>query len=150
MSKQRFYLDKNNKIHDKEYEYQLVIGNILDTEEIVDLLNKFHKDIDSLIDENMALREDGTRLKLVMTQIIEDLENTDNDQYINWIKDNCNINLYSQNDIQELKNINRKRTYDYRRSQLIIKEALSNATHSIEYTTILRLSKLLGIDILDS
>ena len=29
--------------------------------------------INNLINENMALRRDGTRLKLVMSQIIEDL-----------------------------------------------------------------------------
>lgn len=106
--------------------------------------------VNNLTDENMTLRRDGTKLKLVMGQIIEDLEKADgNEKYIEWIKENCNINLYNENDIEELKEINRKRTVDYIRNQRIVKGMLKNAKHSIEYDTILRLSKKLGIDLND-
>ena len=106
--------------------------------------------VDNLTNENMTLRRDGVKLKLVMGQIIEDLEEAgNNEKYIAWIKENCNIELYSQKDIKELKYINRKRTMDYIKQQKIIKEALKNAKHSIEYTTILNLAKQLEIDIND-
>ena len=104
--------------------------------------------VNNLTDENMALRRDGVKLKLVMSQIIEDLEKAGgNEKYIQWIKENCNIELYNSNDIEELKYINRKRTMDYINKQRIIKEALHNATHSIEYNTILKLANKLGIDL---
>lgn len=104
--------------------------------------------VDNLTNENMTLRRDGVKLKLVMGQIIEDLEEAgDNEKYIVWIKENCNLELYNQNDIKELEYINRKRTMDYIDKKRIIKEALKNAKHSIEYTTILNLAKQLEIDL---
>ena len=104
--------------------------------------------VDNLVDENMALRRDGTRLKLVMIQIIEDLEEAGgNEKYITWIKENCNTDLFHEHDVDELNEINRKRTYDYIHKQQIVNDALANASHNIEYTTILRLAKKLGIDI---
>lgn len=104
--------------------------------------------VDNLTNENMTLRRDGVKLKLVMGQIIEDLEEAgNNEKYIAWIKENCNLELYNQNDIKELEYINRKRTVDYIDNKRIIREALKDAKHSIEYTTILNLAKQLGIDI---
>lgn len=106
--------------------------------------------VENLIDENMILRRDGTRLKLVMTQIIEDLEKAgNNEKYVAWIKENCNIDLYSNDDLEELKYINRKRTMEYIDKKRIVRDALNNASHSYEYTAILSLSKDLGIDISD-
>ena len=104
--------------------------------------------VDNLTNENMTLRRDGTRLKLVMLQIIEDLEKEEgNEKYVEWIKENCNTELYSEKYLAELNEINRKRTFDYITNQIIVRESLENASHSIEYTAILRLSKKLGIDI---
>lgn len=104
--------------------------------------------VDNLTNENMMLRRDSTRLKLVMLQIIEDLEKGEgNEKYVKWIKENCNTLLYNKKDIKELEYINRKRTYDYIHQQAIVKKALQNATHSYEYTAILQLSKKLGIDL---
>lgn len=109
--------------------------------------------INNLINENMALRRDGTRLKLVMLQIIEDLENTNdqqNNKYINWIKENCNLELYSEKDINELKQINYKRTLEYFNQERMFKNLLKNAHHSIEYHTILKIANNMGFNLSDN
>ena len=106
--------------------------------------------INNLINENMALRRDGTRLKLVMSQIIEDLENTNdkqNEKYINWIKENCNLELYSEKDINELKQINYKRTPQYINQKRMVENLLKDAHHSIEYYTILKIATTMGVDL---
>lgn len=106
--------------------------------------------INNLINENMALRRDGTRLKLIILQIIEDLENTNdkqNEKYINWIKENCNLELYSEKDINELKQINYKRTPQYMNQKRMFENLLQDAHHSIEYYTILKIATTMGIDL---
>lgn len=106
--------------------------------------------INNLVNENMALRRDGTRLKLILLQIIEDLENTNdkqNEKYINWIKENCNLKLYSEKDINELKQINYKRTPEYFNQKRMFKNLLKNAQHSIEYYTILKIANNMGFNL---
>lgn len=103
--------------------------------------------VDNLIKENMALRRDGTILKLVMSQIIEDLEEAGNNQrYINWIEENCNLEFYSNVDIDELNDINRKRKYGFLHNQSILKEMYNKAGHSYEMDTILRIAKKFGYE----
>jgi len=104
--------------------------------------------VDNLTNENMSLRRDGTRLKLVMHQIIEDLEKAGgNEKYIAWIKENCNVELYSKNDLKELDWINRKRTMEYIDKKRIIKEALKNSRNSLECELIWIVAKELGVDL---
>ena len=108
--------------------------------------------INNLINENMALRRDGTRLKLVMLQIIQDLEDTNdkqNNKYVNWIKENCNLELYSEKDINELKQINYKRTPEYINQKRMFENLLQDAHHSIEYCTILKIASTMGVNLND-
>ena len=49
--------------------------------------------INNLAEENWKLRGECTKLKLVMNQIIEDLEKTNQHEYARWIKSNCNVEL---------------------------------------------------------
>lgn len=104
--------------------------------------------LNNLTRENMALRRDGTILKLVMRQIVEDLEKEEgNEKYIEWIKENCNLDLYSEQDTDELEEINRKRTYKYISTKRMLQNEFSNATNTIEANTIYRIAKKLRIDI---
>jgi len=74
---------------------------------------------DNLATENGKLRHNNTRMKLILHQIIADLEKSDtNVKYINWIKDNCNIELYSS-DLDELTAINQERTNDLLNLEII-------------------------------
>lgn len=73
--------------------YSLKLGRfykddkILQDEEVLDLLNKSHEEV-------MNLRYDLTKFKLVMLEIIEDLENgKGNDKYVKWIKENVDVTL---------------------------------------------------------
>ena len=73
--------------------YSLKLGRfyeddkILQHEEVLDLLNKSHEEV-------MNLRYDLTKFKLVMLEIIEDLENgKGNDKYVEWIKENVDVTL---------------------------------------------------------
>ncbi len=73
--------------------YSLKLGRfyeddkILQHEEVLDLLNKSHEEV-------MNLRYDLTKFKLVMLEIIEDLENgKGNDKYVKWIKENVDVTL---------------------------------------------------------
>lgn len=73
--------------------YSLKLGRfyeddkILQHEEVLDLLNKSHEEV-------MNLRYDLTKFKLVMLEIIEDLENGKvNDKYVEWIKENVDVTL---------------------------------------------------------
>lgn len=73
--------------------YSLKLGRfyeddkILQHEEVLDLLNKSHEEV-------MNLRYDLTKFKLVMLEIIEDLENGKvNDKYVKWIKENVDVTL---------------------------------------------------------
>lgn len=73
--------------------YSLKLGRfykddkILQHEEVLDLLNKSHEEV-------MDLRYDLTKFKLVMLEIIEDLENgKGNDKYVEWIKENVDVTL---------------------------------------------------------
>lgn len=100
--------------------------------------------VDNLVKENMALRRDGTRLKLVILQIIEDLQ--EDEKYVRWIRENCNTELYSRMDIEELNYVNRKRTVDFVRAQQLLKEQINHAHHSIEIETILRIAILLELE----
>lgn len=104
--------------------------------------------LNNLTRENMALRRDGTILKLVMRQIVEDLKKEKgNEKYIEWIKENCNLNLYSEKDTDELEEINRKRTYKYISTKRMLQNEFYNAANSIEANTIYRIAKKLRIDI---
>ena len=73
--------------------YSLKLGRfyeddkILQHEEVLDLLNKSDEEV-------MNLRYDLTKFKLVMLEIIEDLEKgTGNDKYVKWIKENVDVTL---------------------------------------------------------
>ena len=73
--------------------YSLKLGRfyeddkILQHEEVLDLLNKSHEEV-------MNLRYDLTKFKLVMLEIIEDLENgKGNDKHVEWIKENVDVTL---------------------------------------------------------
>ncbi|MDD5984094.1 MAG: hypothetical protein ACI388_07980 [Methanobrevibacter sp.] len=58
-------------------------------------LGRFYKD-DKILqhEEVMNLRYDLTKFKLVMLEIIEDLENgKGNDKYVEWIKENVDVTL---------------------------------------------------------
>lgn len=58
---------------------------ILQHEEVLKLLNESHTEI-------MNLLADLTKFKLVMLEIIEDLEKGEgNEKYVEWIKENVNI-----------------------------------------------------------
>ena len=103
--------------------------------------------VDNLIDENMILRGESTRLKLVMHQIIEDLEKgKGNEKYVKWIKNNCNIELYNDNDIEKLNEINKKRTLTHINKTQYLKKLYQNANHSYECNTILRIAEHFGYE----
>ena len=125
------------------------VVNKYSSKELSDIMNESTiYMLNNLTRENMALRRDGTILKLVMRQIVEDLEKTkDNEKYIEWIKENCNLDLYSEQDTDELEEINRKRTYKYISTKRMLQNEFSNASNSIEANTIYRIAKKLRIDI---
>lgn len=55
--------------------------------------------INKLTEENWQLRRECTELKLVMLEIIRDLEKTEQHEYVKWIRDNCNPELISKEKI---------------------------------------------------
>lgn len=60
---------------------------ILQHEEVLKLLNESHTEI-------MNLRADLTKFKLVMLEIIGDLEKCEgNEKYVEWIKENVTISF---------------------------------------------------------
>lgn len=60
-------------------------NEIVDMDEAFDLINESHTEI-------MNLLADLTKFKLVMIEIIEDLEKGEgNEKYVEWIKENVNI-----------------------------------------------------------
>jgi len=64
---------------------------------VLDLLNELHEEV-------MDLRGENTKFKLVVGEIIEDMQKyVDDDQlvyinqsYVDWIKQNVDVTLYSQ------------------------------------------------------
>lgn len=133
-----FELNSLNRVVNKYSNKEL--GDIMN-ESTIYMLN-------NLTRENMALRRDDTILKLVMRQIVEDLKKEKgNEKYIEWIKENCNLDLYSEKDTDELEEINRKRTYKYISTKRMLQNEFYNAANSIEANTIYRIAKKLRIDI---
>ena len=72
---------------------------ITDMEDATEKLNEQEKEI-------MDLRADNTRFKLVVKDIIKDLEKLAkskepiviSEEYVNWIKDNVDVEFYSKRD----------------------------------------------------
>lgn len=124
-----------------KYVKDTITNNIYTTEKGEHLLGL----VNNLAEENIILRADGTRLKLVVLQIIEDLERMEgNEEYVDWIKSNCNLELYSNMDLSDLKNINGKRNGKSCMEE-VLKKALMEADNSVEYNVILKLCDKLGV-----
>ena len=75
---------------------------LISTDEIVDTMNELHEEV-------MDLRRENTKFKLVVREIIEDMQKyVDDNQlvyinqsYVDWIKKEVDTTLYSQKEVEE-------------------------------------------------
>ena len=58
----------------------------------------------NLAQENLQLRGEVTELKLVLNAILDDLEETRQYAYADWVRDNCNPEFLSKKNNREIKN----------------------------------------------
>ena len=57
----------------------------------------------NLAQENLQLRGEVTELKLVLNQILEDLKDTGQYAYADWVRDNCNPEFLSKENNRVMK-----------------------------------------------
>ncbi len=105
MTTKRFHSEDNctgyyTEIIDEQKKLDLTIPNPkknLIIEELVDLLNELHEEV-------MNLRRENTKFKLIVSEIIEDMQKYIDDNqlvyinqsYVDWIKKEVDTTLYSQ------------------------------------------------------
>ena len=101
MTEKRFYIDNNGDLWDRQSKDMLMQDfgycEAIYVNAILDLLNELNEEV-------MDLRRENTKFKLIVSEIIEDMQKyVDDNQlvyinqsYVDWIKKEVDTTLYSQ------------------------------------------------------